>query len=427
MSKLPYIPYSKSLFIAISLLLATACNTYQDDETIITHDVYNTTSSSSSMILQQEDPYMLRTIRRAYDLDLETPLRCNVNWKNQEMVQILPHNNVSFRIERNDVNDKLPDFEVRHFTFDNEPAEQALLKLTKEAGITLVAKDAPYPMLYGKDLSGSFKDVLEVITKSADLLYRYDAKTNSIILSRRGSFTLYGPSSRTLLLGFLDILRGAGITDTVTNWRDYTISFEANLETINKVDELINDFENNPTMIMYDISVFRVLAKEPCGIVWNDLLKDFHFGSIATAQNGVIGRMLTVTNDISKEHLQQFVSKYGQIQEISEGHFMVPTRWFSRFDVGRCGKLENMEYPLSVLAKAGIEKNNRIYSEITLDTTDGEITRFKVRNQLGDNFLIIGLPSEIFGPASEGTETIVFIVPRLVKMLRTDEKIKNRI
>ena len=213
----------------------------------------------------------------------------------------------------------------------------------------------------------------------------------------------------------------------VTNWRDYSISFEANLETINKIESLIKDFEDNPTMIMYDVSVFRVIANEPCGIVWNDLLKEFKFGSIATAQTGVIGRILTVTNDISREQLQKFVSKYGQIQDISEGHFVVPTRWFSRFDVGRCGKLENMEYPLSVLARAGLEKNNRIYSEITLDTTEGEITKFKVRNQLGENFLIIGLPSEIFGPAKEGTETIVFIVPRLVRMLKTDEKIKNKI
>lgn len=411
-----------------SVFLTVACNAYRDnDETIITHSVADEKKANNFLVLPQQNPYMLRTTFRANDLDLETPLRCNVNWKTQEMVQILPHNNVSFRIERNDINDALPDFEVRHFTFDNIPAEQALLKLTEEANVTLVAKDAPYPMLYGKDLNGSFKEVLDMISRSADLFYRYDAKMNSVILSRRASFTLYAPSSRTLMMGFLDVLRGVGITDMVTNWRDYTITFETNLETIDKIRGLIDDFENNPTMIMYDVSVFRVIAKEPCGIVWKDLLTDFKFGSIATAQTGVIGRILTVTNDISIEQLQKFVKKYGKVQEISEGRFVVPTRWFSRFDVGRCGKLDNMEYPLSVLARAEMEKNNRILSEITLDTTDGEITKFKVRNRLGENFLIIGLPSEIFGPASEGTETIVYIVPRLVRLLKTDEKIKNKI
>jgi hypothetical protein len=412
----------------MALLLLGACNRYtQEDETVVSYGIQNDVANSTSLVLPQQDPYMLRTSFRANDLDLETPLRCNVNWKTQEMVQILPHNNVSFRIDRNDVNDPLPKFEVKNFTFDNIPAEQALFQLTKEAGITLVAKDAPYPTLYGKNINGSFSEVVEMIARSADLFYRYDAKMNSIILSRRASFTLYAPSSRTLLLGFLDILRGAGITDMITNWRDYSISFETNLETMDKINDLIKEFENNPTMVMYDVSIFRVLAKEPCGVVWKDLLKDFDFGSIATAQTGIIGRVLTVTNDISNDEIRKFVSKYATIQDISEGRFVVPTRWFSRFDVGRCGKIDNMEYPLSLLAKAEIEKNNRVLSEITLDTTEGEITKFKVRNKLGENFLIIGLPSEMFGPASQGTETIVFIVPRLVRLLKTDETIKNKI
>ena len=416
------------LFSIMALLLLGACNRYtQEDETVVSYGIQNDVANSTSLVLPQQDPYMLRTSFRANDLDLETPLRCNVNWKTQEMVQILPHNNVSFRIDRNDVNDPLPKFEVKNFTFNNIPAEQALFQLTKEAGITLVAKDAPYPTLYGKNINGSFSEVVEMIARSADLFYRYDAKMNSIILSRRASFTLYAPSSRTLLLGFLDILRGAGITDMITNWRDYSISFETNLETMDKINDLIKEFENNPTMVMYDVSIFRVLAKEPCGVVWKDLLKDFDFGSIATAQTGIIGRVLTVTNDISNDEIRKFVSKYATIQDISEGRFVVPTRWFSRFDVGRCGKIDNMEYPLSLLAKAEIEKNNRVLSEITLDTTEGEITKFKVRNKLGENFLIIGLPSEMFGPASQGTETIVFIVPRLVRLLKTDETIKNKI
>lgn len=428
MKKFNWLKNCKYLFLLFSLATVVACNAYQEsEETIMTNTTDDAKNINNFVVLPQQNPYMLRTTFRANDLDLETPLRCNVNWKTQEMVQILPHNNVSFKLERNDVNNDLPEFEVRDFSFDNIPAEQALFNLTNEAGIKLVAKDAPYPMLYGKNINGSFKEVVEMISKSADLFYRYDAKMNSIILSRRASFTLYIPSSRTLMIGFLDVLRGAGITDMITNWRDYSISFETNLETMNKITELVNDFENNPTMVMYDVNIFKAKAKEACGIVWNDLLKDFDFGSIATTQTGVIGRMLTVTNDISIERLKGFVEKYATIEDISEGRFVVPTQWFSRFDIGRCGKVDNMEYPLSLLAKAEIEKNNRILSEITLDTTEGEITKFKARNRLGENFLIIGLPSEIFGTTEQGTETIVFIVPRLVRMLKTDEKIKNKI
>lgn len=415
----------KYLLLA-SCIFVTSCKTQTTIEDVIVFDKQQSVVSNH-LLLNQQDPHMVRTSARANSLDMETPLRCNVNWKTQEMVQIMPHNNVSFSFDRNDINDDLPEFEVRNFDFDNIAAEQALLKLTKEAGITLVAKDAPYPTLYGKNINGKFKDVVEMITNSADLFYRYDAKSNSIILSRNASFTLHIPNSRTVLLGFLDVLRGAGITDMITNWRDYTITFEANKDKINKIKSLVSEFENNPTMIMYDVSIFRAKAKEPCGIVWNDLIKDFNFNSIATTQDGVIGRMLTVTNDISIDQLKGFVEKYASVQNISEGRFVVPAHWFSRFDVGRCGSLNNMEYPLSVLAKANIEKSGKILSEITLDTTEGEITKFKARNNIGENFLIIGLPSEIFGEAEQGTETIVFIVPRLIRLMKTDEKIKNKI
>ena len=102
------------LFSIVALLLLSACNRYsQEEEIVISYGVENNQTASSALVLPQQDPYMLRTSFRANDLDLETPLRCNVNWKTQEMVQILPHNNVSFRIDRNDINDPLPKFEVK--------------------------------------------------------------------------------------------------------------------------------------------------------------------------------------------------------------------------------------------------------------------------------------------------------------------------
>ena len=248
----------KYLLLA-SCIFVTSCKTQTTIEDVIVFDKQQSVVSNH-LLLNQQDPHMVRTSARANSLDMETPLRCNVNWKTQEMVQIMPHNNVSFSFDRNDINDDLPEFEVRNFDFDNIAAEQALLKLTKEAGITLVAKDAPYPTLYGKNINGKFKDVVEMITNSADLFYRYDAKSNSIILSRNASFTLHIPNSRTVLLGFLDVLRGAGITDMITNWRDYTITFEANKDKINKIKSLVSEFENNPTMIMYDVSIVGLFS-----------------------------------------------------------------------------------------------------------------------------------------------------------------------
>ena len=82
---------------------------------------------------------------------------------------------------------------------------------------------------------------------------------------------------------------------------------------------------------------------------------------------------------------------------------------------------------MSVLAKASVEKKNEIFSDITLEETNGQVTQFKIRSKLGENFLIIGLPNELFGIQSPKSETIVFMVPRLIRTLRTNETLKNRI
>ena len=377
---------------------------------------------------EPEDPSIIRTPEGANELDLETPLRCNVNWKTQQMVLTLPYINSAFKLERNGRNDPLPRFEVTGYTFDMMPAEQALVKLTKEANIRVSSADGPYTSISAEDLKGEFSEVIKMIADSADIYTTYNAKEKILTLSRRVNMTLYTPPSRPIILGLLDVIRGAGITNIVTNWADYSITFDADIETRNKIQELIKSFENSPTLIAYDVSIFRLYPyNSQKDIEWKDLLNAFDFGSITTAQTGVIGRILTTTNDISIEKLQHFLGNQARVETVSEGKFIVPNLWLSRFDIGKCSKPDSNAYGMSILAKASVEKKNEIFSDITLEETNGQVTQFKIRNKLGENFMIIGLPNELFGIQSPKSETIIFMVPRLVRTLRTNENIKNRI
>lgn len=377
---------------------------------------------------EPEDPSIIRTPEGANELDLETPLRCNVNWKTQQMVLTLPYINSAFKLERNGRNDPLPRFEVTGYTFDMMPAEQALVKLTKEANIRVSSADGPYTSISAEDLKGEFSEVIKMIADSADIYTTYNAKDKILTLSRRVNMTLYTPPSRPIILGLLDVIRGAGITNIVTNWADYSITFDADIETRNKIQELIKSFENSPTLIAYDVSIFRLYPyNSQKDIEWKDLLNAFDFGSITTAQTGVIGRVLTTTNDISIEKLQHFLGNQARVETVSEGKFIVPNLWLSRFDIGKCSKPDSNAYGMSILAKASVEKKNEIFSDITLEETNGQVTQFKIRNKLGENFMIIGLPNELFGIQSPKSETIIFMVPRLVRTLRTNENIKNRI
>lgn len=432
---------NKYLFFSFMMFLAfgiSSCSSYSeeipqevpqtDDSKPVQQTHIKETKPLEVEMQDPQDPMMIRTPEGANALDLETPLRCNVNWKTQQMVLTLPYIKSAFKLERNGQNDPLPRFEVTGYSFEMMPAEKAIARLTKEADIKVSSKDGPYTSISAEDLKGEFSEVIKMIADSADVYYTYNAKDKILTLSRRVNMTLYTPQSRPILLGLLDVIRGAGITSIVTNWADYSITFDADIETRNKIMELIDSFENSPTLIAYDVSIFRLYPNDPMrDIEWKEMLNAFDFGSITTAQTGVIGRVLTTTNDISIENLQKFLGSQARIESVAEGKFVVPNLWLSRFDIGKCSRPSANSYGLSVLARASVEKNNEIFSDITLEDVQGQVTSFKIRNKLGENFLIIGLPNELFKIYSSKSETIVFMVPRLIRTLKTNEHIKNKI
>lgn len=378
--------------------------------------------------IMQHAPDIIKTTKGARELDLETPLRCRVSWNKQELIAAVPYNMTAFNLVRNGVNDILPRYEVNGFSFKSMPAEKALLKLDKEAGIHLIARDAPYASISGENLRGEFSEVVKMITDAAEIFYSYDAERKVMRISRRANFTLYIPHSRPIMLGLLDVIRGSGITDISADWGDYSITFTSDYETKNKIVDLIDYFKDNPTLIAYDVSVFRIYPTNiNQDINWQSILDEFDFSTVNTAQAGVIGRVLTSSNDLNIGSLRRFLGSQATIVPVSEGRFVVPNLWFSRFDVGKCGSKQAIEADLSITAKASLEKNNWIFSHFSLDTTNGEISQFDVRSKLGENFMIIGLPNEIFGSKQPKSETIVFVVPRIIRTAKTTQHIQNQL
>lgn len=369
----------------------------------------------------------IKTPKGASSLDLETPLRCDVNWNTQQMISTIPYNISAFNLVRNGVNDLLPRYEVNGFSFETMSAEKALLKLTKEAGIKLVAKDAPYVNISAENLHGELSEVINMITEAAEIYYTYNAKNKTLRISRKANFSLYVPQSRPILLAILDVLRGAGITDFTADFDDYSITFNADYELKGQILELINYFEENPVLVAFDVSVFTVYPYNQQDINWQSMFNVFDFGSVKSAKTGVLGRVLTTSDEISIASLNAFVGQQARIEQVAEGKFVVPNLWFSRFDIGKCANRKSMEADLSVLAKASFEQNDKIFSDITLESKDGEITQFSIRSRLGENYLIIGIPNEIFGVNKPKSETLIFMVPRIIKTLKTTMHLQKNI
>ena len=374
------------------------------------------------------NPDLIKTTKGAAELDLETPLRCDVNWNKQEMITAVPYNMNSFNLIQNGRNDALPKYEISGLSFKSLPAQKALLKLLKAADLHLVAKDAPYARISGENLHGNLTDIVKMMTDAAGIFYSYDAERKVLRVSRRANFTLYVPKSRPIMMGLLDVIRGSGITDIVADWGDYSITFTADFDEKNKIMDLVDYFKSNPVLIAYDVSVFRIYpANEQKYVDWQAALDAFDFSTLNTAQAGVIGRILSTSNDLNISTLKQFLGAQASIVPVAEGRFIVPNLWLSRFDVGKCGVRTAPEEDLSVLAKATLEKGNRIFSNIALDTTQGEIAQFSVRSKLGENLMIIGLPNKIFGIDAPTSETVIFIVPKIIRTAKTNGPIINQI
>ncbi len=380
-----------------------------------------------SVTVEEKTYPKIRTMKGANKLDLETPLRCFVNWDTQEMISSIPYNLTAFNLVRNGDNDILPQFEVNGFSFETMPAEKALLKLTKEAEIKLVAKDAPYSSISAENLRGDFSDVVNMIADASEIFYTYDSSNKTLRISRKANFSLYIPKSKTIMLAVLDVLRGAGITEITSDFDDYSITFDADYELVSQVKNLIGYFQENPMLITYDVKVFKLYPFDKEGVEWQNIINTFEFGAVKSTQSAVLGRIVTTSNEINQNSLIAFLSRQAKVESVVEGKFVVPNLWFSRFDIGKCLREETSMYDLSILAKASFEKKGQIHSILTIESAGGEISRFSIRSKLGENFLIIGMPNTIFDKNADNSETLIMIVPRVIKTVRTNKNLKNNL
>ena len=362
-----------------------------------------------------------RTTKSAELFSLEAASRCFVRFNEQDIITTVPFRQSAFKLEGGRPTDPLPRYEVTGFSFAGLSADKVFLKLVKEAGIKVVAEKGPYPILSGKNMKGELSSVLNNIANTSGVYYRYNSETKTLRLMRNNQWRLTVPDSRPVMLAVLDALRGAGIRDVVADWDNKTISFLGNKDVQQKVEKLIALFDTEPNIVAFDVRVFRITPYRGINrIDWQKLVDKYGTNSIRSSIKGVMGRMIiTEDNEISTRRFLNFVNQYGSIYPISEGVFMVPDNWRSRFDVGRCGKIENPESQLSVLVQANVEGQDKVVGSLVLDTTKGEITNFpSFSTEIGDNLIIIGLPSDILGPQYANSEIAMVLSPKIIRIIK---------
>ena len=360
-----------------------------------------------------------KTTRSAEMVSLESPMRCAVQNTQQNIMTVIPFKQEAFRLERAQKSDPLPRYEVTGFSFDGQTAERVFYKLLDEAKIKVVGEGGPFPELAAENITGELSEVMDMIAGAADVYYRYNEQQKVVIVSREVGWNLYVPDKREVMIAVLDSLRGSGMHDLVVNWEESVISFTGDKKIEDKVKKLIELFDTEPKLIVFNAQVLRV---KPYGatkeIVWQELVDIFGADRIKFMLKGVLGRALVTDYDINSKSLRNFLNARGSVTQVSEGMFIAANKWRARFDVGRCGYMSMPEAQLSVLTQTELYGERRMNTEITLDSDQGEVTAFTAKSRLGDNIVLIGIPSASFSDSLNGYETVIILTPSVIRLVK---------
>lgn len=363
------------------------------------------------------------TTDTARRFSIELPKRCTVDWNNQSVVSVVPAEKIE--IVRLNVGDPLPKLAVSDYEFKQLTVKQALDKLLVGTDVDVVEDGDLIEKITGTITAGDLSDAVELMSRMGRVYYSYDAAAGEIHLNPRAKWMIKMPRDESIIMALLDAMHGADLRNLLVDWQDKTVVFEGNYQTEREVARIISDVSSKKYMIAWDMDVYRVYPRTDNPIIWMNMLPAFGENNIKMSIPGVVGRALVVGPEINTKTLQEFMAQQANVVLISQGRFVIPNGWQSRFDIGECGKEERLETDLVVGATGkygdfgGFKK---IDAKIVLRTSQGELSSFNIPSSVGDNYVIVGIPTHSFVTTPETlvspfAELVVFMSPRIISIV----------
>ena len=370
------------------------------------------------------------TTDTAQRFSLDLPKRCTVNWNNQSVVTVVPEEKIEVvRLDTGDEFDKdLP--LVSEYEFKKVSVKDALDNLLEATDISVIEKDSNFEKITGAIQAGSVADSVDLIARLGHMYYSYDKEFGEIHLTTHGKWMIKMPKNETIIMAILDAMRGADIRNLLVNWQEKTVVFEGDYQTEREVSKIIADVASKKYVLAWDVDVYRVYPKTDNPMIWMNMLPAFGDKNIRMSIPGVVGRALVVSPEINTKTLQEFMATQANVVLVSQGTFAIPNGWQSRFDIGQCGKEDRLETDLMIGATGVYGKygdSKKIDAKIVLSTSNGEISSFKIPTNIGDNYVIVGIPTHSFVTTPETlispfAELVVFMSPRLISIVDASGK-----
>ncbi len=412
-----------ALFVALCAGIVSGCANRQQNMPLYdtVNVVENTVIDENSVPIFPKKAALTTDTAQRFALDL--PKRCTVNWDNQSVVTVVPEEKIE--IVRLNTGDPLPDLKVSDYEFKKMYVKDALEKLLADTDISVIEDQATFEKISGTISTSSLADAVELMAKLGRVYYSYDKDFGEIHLTGNGKWMIKMPKDETMIMAILDAMRGADVLNLLVNWQDKTVVFEGNYQTEREVSKIIADVASKKYVLAWDIDVYRVYPKTDNPIIWMNMLPAFGESNIRMSIPGVVGRALVVSPEINTKTLQEFIAQQANMVLVSQGTFAIPNGWQSRFDIGQCGKEDRLETDL-IIGATGTYGDyggyKKIDAKIVLSTTNGELSSFKIPSNVGDNYVIVGIPTHSFVTTPETlispfAELVVFMSPRLISIV----------
>lgn len=417
----------KHVFVVLCLFVSvvglTACQNGNEEE-----PEYDTVTVIENLVIDENSvPIFPKkaalTTDTARRFSIELPKRCSVDWNNQSVVSVVPEEKIE--VVRLNTGDALPELKVSDYEFKKLTVRQALDKLLEGTDISVEEDGELIEKISGTISSGALSDAVELMAKMGRAYYSYDETEGVIHLTNRAKWLIKMPKNETIIMALLDAMHGADMRNLLVNWQDKTIIFEGNYQTEREVAKLIADIASKKYMMAWDIDVYRVYPRTDNPIIWMNMFPAFGDKNIKMSIPGVVGRAVVVGSEINTKTLQEFLYQQANVVLISQGTFAIPNGWQSRFDIGQCGKEDRLETDLTIGATAtygDFGGLNKIDAKIVLRTSQGELSSFTIPSSVGDNYVIVGIPTHSFVTTPETlispfAELVVFMSPRLISIV----------
>lgn len=418
-----YISFIKFVsFSVCAVLLCVSCTqNNQQPQYDTVNVVENFVIDENSVPIFPKKAALTTDTARRFSIDL--PKRCEVNWDNQTVVSVVPEEKIE--MIRLGVGDPLPDLKVSDYEFKELTVKQALDKLLDGTNISVIEDEDMFEKISGSISSGTLTDSVELMSKMGRVYYSYDEEAEELHLNHRAKWMIKMPKNESIIMALLDAMHGADMRNLLVNWQDKTVVFEGNYQTEREVAKIIADISSKKYMLAWDIDVYRVYPRTDNPIIWMNLLPAFGENNIKMSIPGVVGRALVVSPEINTKTLQEFLAQQANVVLISQGTFVIPNGWQSRFDIGQCSKEDRLETDLIIGATGKYGDyggQDKIDAKIVLRTSQGELSSFNIPSSVGDNYVIIGIPTHSFVTTPETlispfAELVVFMSPRIISIV----------